>query len=1285
MKRKLLFVGLIPILLFFTSVLFSTNSYGQIPLLGWDCNPIVNGANLFGPSPFNPTTVTANVTGSGIIRGAGVSTTGTGANRAFGGVGFNVVDATAAIAANKFFAFTIAANSGYNISLSSINPFDYRRSATGPPSALIQYSINGGTYIDITTISFPTTASSGASAGPVDLSIIPALQNLPSTSTVSFRIVPYGATGATGTWYIFDVLNSTVNDFVVNGTVTSAAVPTLTSTALTFPTTCLGSNNILPTTITGSNLTGSSVLVGPFSSYGFSTNPAGPFDPSVTLSYVGSSLSSTVYVQYLPLAAGANNGNIALSGGGATGTIATTAQAFSVPTVTATSLPSPATVCAGTSVTLTGSGATTYTWSDGVNTQTDGVSFTPAASSTYTVTGTTSGCSSTNTVVVTVNPAPTTPVITATPTAICIGGNSDLNAVSTGNSIRWYDALTSGTLLTTVASATNYNVTPGITTTYYAEAVAPAGGTQTFNYTGSTQTFTVPAGVTSIQIESWGAQGNSNAQGVVGGLGGYATGTLAVTPGDILYLEVGGGGTISTTGGYNGGGSAGAVGAPGAFGGGGGGCSDVRLNVNSLATRVIVAAGGGGAGGNRVAGLGRGTGGGGGGGYYGGGGGAAWPNLSIVVPTGGNQFSGGIGGTSTYATAAPNNNGLPGVLGIGGKGGDELTSNQADNQVATSGGAGGGLSGADGTYAGNFAGQSGAGGSSYTTGLSTASTTSGIRSGNGQIILTWTGFGCASNPRTPVTVTVNPIPTVTASSTPSPAIVCAGNSVTLTGGGATTYTWTDGVNTPTDGVSFVPASSSTYTVTGTTAGCSSTATLAVTVNPTPTVTASSTPSPATVCAGSSVTLTGGGATTYSWTDGVNTPTDGVSFVPASSSTYTVTGTTAGCSSTATLAVTVNPIPTITASSTPSPATVCAGSSVTLTGAGATTYTWSDGVNTQTDGISFIPAASSTYTVTGTSSGCTSTATLAVTVNPIPTVTASSTPSPATICFGSSVTLTGGGASTYTWSDGVNTPTDGISFIPATSSTYTVTGTTSGCSSTATLSVTVNPAPISPTVSATPTAICAGGNSNLNAVSTGNTINWYDALTAGTLLTTVPSSTNYNVTPGSTTTYFAEAVSPAGGTQTFNYTGSAQTFIVPAGVTSIDMECWGAQGGANWINNTNFGGYSKGTIAVTPGETLTIYVGNQPTTIAGGFNGGGAGDGAGRAGGGASDVRQGGTGLNNRIIVAAGGGGAGYWSSLHVVGGVGGGANLSGGDGYRNTISDPGGCSQQLGKKGSLRC
>lgn len=142
------------------------------------------------------------------------------------------------------------------------------------------------------------------------------------------------------------------------------------------------------------------------------------------------------------------------------------------------------------------------------------------------------------------------------------------------------------------------------------------------------------------------------------------------------------------------------------------------------------------------------------------------------------------------------------------------------------------------------------------------------------------------------------------------------------------------------------------------------------------------------------------------------------------------------------------------------------------------------------------------------------------------------------------------------------------------------------------------------------------------------------------------------------------------TDTFNFTGSVQTFIVPQGVDTITAKVYGAQGGANWINNTNYGGFVQADIPVTPGNTLYLYVGEKPTGLTGGWNGGGNGETGGKGGGGASDIRKGGTSLNDRVIVAGGAGGAGYWSGLHVVGGYGGG--LSGGPGYRDNPGTPGG-------------
>ncbi len=122
---------------------------------------------------------------------------------------------------------------------------------------------------------------------------------------------------------------------------------------------------------------------------------------------------------------------------------------------------------------------------------------------------------------------------------------------------------------------------------------------------------------------------------------------------------------------------------------------------------------------------------------------------------------------------------------------------------------------------------------------------------------------------------------------------------------------------------------------------------------------------------------------------------------------------------------------------------------------------------------------------------------------------------------------------------------------------------------------------------------------------------------------------------------------AHGSQTFTETGSQQTFVVPAGVTSLTVDVIGAAGGVTgvwWSSSPGAGGRVQGTLAVTALATLYINVGGQPvTSCVGGFNGGGTGDcwdDGTSSGGGASDIRVGGTALSNRVVVAGGGGGSG---------------------------------------------
>ena len=121
-----------------------------------------------------------------------------------------------------------------------------------------------------------------------------------------------------------------------------------------------------------------------------------------------------------------------------------------------------ATICQGASATLSASGVSTYSWSPttGLNSPNSAsTNASPAATTTYTVTGTTSnGCISSDQVTVNVNALP---VVTASSDAtICAGGTTSLSATG-AVSYSW--SPTSGL---SAANGASVNANPGATTTY---------------------------------------------------------------------------------------------------------------------------------------------------------------------------------------------------------------------------------------------------------------------------------------------------------------------------------------------------------------------------------------------------------------------------------------------------------------------------------------------------------------------------------------------------------------------------------------------------------------------------------------------------------------------------------------------------------------------------------------------------------------------------------------------------------------------------------------------------
>ncbi len=501
----------------------------------------------------------------------------------------------------------------------------------------------------------------------------------------------------------------------------------------------------------------------------------------------------------------------------------------------------------------------------------------------------------------------------------------------------------------------------------------------TFNYTGSMQTYTVPVGTTLIRIDAQGAQGGSItiACAATGGLGARMVGDVAVTPGEVLSVLVGGQGLTQGEDGGGGGGSfvvrTGNV--PLVIAGGGGGatnniqiCTGLRNGVNaSITTSGTASANGliaGGINGNGGgANIGSGCG---GGGFLTDGGYSANMN-----GRGRAYVNGGAGGTGQ------NNN-------HGGYGGGGCGWFNGGN-----GGGGGGYSGGgtDGNYPSTYFG-GGGGGGSYNIGTN-QNNVAGFKTGNGLVVIT--------------PLVISPSATIAQSS----VIQCFGQSTasltaTVTGGTSPyTYAWA-----PTGGnaATATGLAAGTYTVTVTDAN-SATTTQTFTITQ-PTAIVASASSTNVLCNGgntgsATATVTGGTpGYSYVWSTGGTTAT--ITGLAAGLYTYTVTDT-QGCTSTQSTTVTQ---PTALAASTMQTNVLCNGAStgnaMVMVSGGTPNYQYSwapSGGNAAT--ASGLTAGTYTCTITD-GNNCTMTQTVSI-IEPSPLV--ASSVSTAILCSGDSSTIT----------------------------------------------------------------------------------------------------------------------------------------------------------------------------------------------------------------------------------------------------------------------------------------
>jgi|GEM_PF-903960 len=335
--------------------------------------------------------------------------------------------------------------------------------------------------------------------------------------------------------------------------------------------------------------------------------------------------------------------------------------------------------------------------------------------------------------------------------------------------------------------------------------------------------------------------------------------------------------------------------------------------------------------------------------------------------------------------------------------------------------------------------------------------------------------GCQSTPSTPITTTINPLPTAPIISANSSTTFCDGDSVTLSAPtGFVNYQWSNGETTQ----SITVTDSNTYFCIITDANdCVSpvsnpTNTTATTAPAAPIITTSGA---TTFCEGQNVTLTApSGFTDYTWSNGETTQ----SITVTNSGTFDVfVSNNNDCQSPLSAPVTVTSI-----SSTIAPLIIidgetmlCEGQSVILTApSGLSSYLWSNGSTTQ----SIFVSTTGTYICTITSAdGCESPPSdpIEITVNPLPNTPTITPNNSTTFCEGDSIILAAPtGFDSYLWSNSETTQ----SITITDSGTYDVIITdTNGCKSapSASIATTLNVTSTPSITAQSSTTFCEGQN------------------------------------------------------------------------------------------------------------------------------------------------------------------------------------------------------------------
>lgn len=306
--------------------------------------------------------------------------------------------------------------------------------------------------------------------------------------------------------------------------------------------------------------------------------------------------------------------------------------------------------------------------------------------------------------------------------------------------------------------------------------------------------------------------------------------------------------------------------------------------------------------------------------------------------------------------------------------------------------------------------------------------------------------------------------------------------------------------------------------------------------------------------------------------------------------YTVISSTGTCNSSSATFTVASQLPTPTVSASATDNSICVGEYTSLSASGADTYAWDNGLGAGSS-QNVNPSTTTTYQVTGTSSnGCTATDQVTVTVTP--GITVSINASQTTICDGTPATLTASGANTYSWDNGLGSGAT-QSVNPSATTTYNVTGTSSGCTNQASITITVGQMP---DVQVTPVnvSICEGESTTLLATGA-DSYTWtpsssLNTATGSSVIASPVTNTTYQVTGtnncGTDVSSISVTVNAAPTVPTITQNGNVLSVTLASGET------------AKWYHNSSLvGNGAQYTITETGDYKVVIINGNGCTAQA----------------------------------------------------------------------------------------